>query len=142
METKMIVSNKKLKVNNPEKVYNLIKALLDNEPNGHEVEHFYSIGVNNKNVVQYIDLISLGTVNETLTHPREVFKNAIRNNCTAVIVAHNHPSGDVTPSTDDILTAERLIKAGKILGIPVHDNLIVSQYQYKSFKEHFVVSFE
>ena len=68
-------------------------------------------------------------------HPREVFKKAILNNSSHVIIAHNHPSGDPTPSEDDIVTTRRLVESGKILGIAVTDHIIVTQNGFVSLKE-------
>ena len=68
-------------------------------------------------------------------HPREVFKKAILNNSSHVIIAHNHPSGDPTPSENDILTTRRLVESGKILGIAVADHIIVSQNSFVSLKD-------
>ena len=81
------------------------------------------------------DKVSVGTLNASLVHPREVFKKAILNNSSHVVVAHNHPSGDSMPSEDDILTTRRLVEAGKILGIAVIDHLIVTQNNFTSLKE-------
>lgn len=131
----MIVSTKKVKVLSPESVANILKAMLSVEGEGALLqEHFWSIGLNNKNVIQYIDLVSLGTINESIVHPREVFRMAVKESCAGIIIAHNHPSGDVTPSKDDTSTTERLKSAGDILGIPIIDHVIIGD-TYLSMKE-------
>ncbi len=79
-------------------------------------------------------VVSVGTLNSAPAHPREVFKAAILANAAAVILAHNHPSGDVTPSRSDIATFKRLQEAGELLGIPVLDSLIIAQDAYRSIR--------
>ena len=81
------------------------------------------------------EVISVGTLTASLVHPREVFESAIKANAVSIILVHNHPSGDVNPSEDDIELTERLKKAGKIMGIKVSDHVIISQNVYLSFKE-------
>jgi DNA repair protein RadC len=81
------------------------------------------------------ETISIGTINSSLVHPREVFEPAIRELAVAIILVHNHPSGDPTPSEDDIALTKRLIEAGKILGIEVTDHIIIGKNKYFSFKE-------
>jgi len=84
-----------------------------------------------------INIISMGTLNETMVHPREVFKGSILSNANSVICVHNHPGGDVTPSDPDIAVTNRLTECGKILGIEVADHLIIggSSGEYFSFQE-------
>jgi len=127
----MVVSTKKVKVLSPESVANILKAMLSAEGEGAVLqEHFWSIGLNNKNVIQYIDLVSLGTLTESIVHPREVFRMAVKESCAALIVAHNHPSGVVTPSREDITTTDRLKEAGGILGIQITDHVIIGDSYY------------
>lgn len=90
-----------------------------------EKEHFVAVGLNTKNVVQYVDLVSLGTLDASLVHPRECFRHAVEQGASSVAFIHNHPSGDMTPSSDDRTVTERLILAGKVLGIDVLDHVIV-----------------
>ncbi len=80
------------------------------------------------------DIVSVGTLNSSIVHPREVFKSAIDSNAAGIVVAHNHPSGNTDPSDDDILTTRKLVEAGKIVGIDVVDHLIVSNTGYNSLK--------
>lgn len=79
--------------------------------------------------------ISIGTLNSSLVHPREVFTTAITNHAAQIIVAHNHPSGDASPSDDDVLTTRKLVEAGKIIGIDVLDHFIVSRNDSVSMKK-------
>ena len=131
----MVVSTKKVQVLSPESVANILKAMLSAEGEGAVLqEHFWSIGLNNKNVIQYIDLVSLGTLTESIVHPREVFRMAVKESCAGKIVAHSHPSGDVTPSEEDIGTTARLKRAGDILGITIIDHVVIGD-TYLSMKE-------
>ncbi len=81
------------------------------------------------------EIISVGSLNASLVHPREVFEPAVRNLAAQIILAHNHPSGDPEPSEDDITITKRLIEAGKIMGIEVVDHIIVVKNGFFSFKE-------
>lgn len=133
----MIMSEKKQKVQSPAQVSKILQAILLNEnETSRDQEHFWVIGLNHKNVIQYVDLVSLGTVSETILHPREVYRLAVHKGVSSVIVAHNHPSGELTPSAEDKAASNRLKEAGKIIGIALLDALIISQDDYISFKEN------
>jgi DNA repair protein RadC len=117
---------------NPEAVFNFLRDYI-----GYEVrEHFVILGINNKNTVMMRSLISIGTVSEAVVHPREVFSPAVMTSCSGIIVCHNHPSGNTEPSRQDLETTKRLIEAGKILGIPVIDHIIITDEAYYSLKEN------
>jgi DNA repair protein RadC len=81
------------------------------------------------------EIISVGSLNANLVHPREVFEPAVKNLAAQVILAHNHPSGDSEPSEDDLELNKRLVEAGKILGIEVIDHIIIGKAGFLSFKE-------
>ena len=98
-------------------------------------EHFNIVVLDTKNHIIRIDNISIGTLNASIVHPRDVFKAAIKNNGNSVILVHNHPSGDVTPSSEDINITKRLIEGGNIIGIKVLDHLIIGNGSYLSMKE-------
>jgi DNA repair protein RadC len=98
-------------------------------------EEFRVLILNNKNTLLKNSMISAGTVSEAIVHPREVFRDAIREGGAAVIIAHNHPTGEINPSREDIATTQRLVEAGKIVGIPVLDHVIITNSAYFSFKE-------
>lgn len=98
-------------------------------------EIFYVIGLDTRNNIQYIEIVSIGTLTASLVHPRETFRIAIMQNSAHIIIAHNHPSGEVEPSEDDLKITKRLVDAGKIMGIEVLDHLIFSHSNYLSFKE-------
>jgi len=98
-------------------------------------EHFVSITVNGANEVIQKRIVTVGLLDRSLVHPRDVFADVITDRAAAVIFAHNHPSGDLQPSDEDIKTQTRLVEAAKILGIRVLDHLIVSRKGYFSFEE-------
>lgn len=98
-------------------------------------EIFQVILLNTKNIVLKVETISVGGLNVSTAHPREVFKSAIKHSAGGIILAHNHPSGISSPSEEDKKLTHRLCEAGKILGIPVLDHLIICDDEYFSFKE-------
>ena len=99
-------------------------------------EHFLAIHLNTRNIPIATETVSIGALNATLVHPREVFKAAILNNAAGLILAHNHPSGDPTPSKEDLALTRRMMEAGELLGIDVFDHVIVvPDGRYISLKE-------
>lgn len=103
---------------------------------GYEKEVFTALVINNKNSLIRKKIISMGTVTEAIVHPREVFRDAIREGGSGLIVTHNHPSGNLSPSRQDIETTSRLLEAGKIVGIPLVDHIILTTDSYYSMKEN------
>ncbi|MGI9862323.1 JAB domain-containing protein [Moorella naiadis] len=100
-------------------------------------EHFLVMFMDVKQKINGVQIISMGTISEVLAPPREVFKGAILAGASGIICVHNHPSGDVTPSESDKLICQNLIKAGKLLSIPVLDFIIVGPGgEFFSFKRH------
>ena len=124
-----IPSYKSKELNNPQKVHKLIKNKLKN----YYKEHFYIILLNSRN--WSIAEVSIGSLNASIVHPREVFSEAIKNKAASVIFVHNHPSGNPEPSEDDLEITKRLVNGGKILGIEVVDHIIVAKDKFMSFKE-------
>lgn len=98
-------------------------------------EHFKTVILNTKNQVLAIDTVSIGSLNTSIVHPREVFKNPIKKSAAAIILLHNHPSGDPTPSREDIDVTKRLVDGGQILGIDVLDHIIIGNRRFVSLKE-------
>ncbi|MGQ9825401.1 MAG: RadC family protein [Desulfotomaculales bacterium] len=98
-------------------------------------EHFWVLLLNTKNQVIAREVISIGTLNSSRVHPREVFKNAIKQSAAAMILVHNHPSGDPSPSREDIEVTRCLVEAGRIVDIAILDHLIVGDNRFVSFKE-------
>ncbi len=99
-------------------------------------EHFKTLFLNTKNEIIGYETISIGTLNASIVHPRDVFNKAIRKASANVILVHNHPSGNPKPSTEDIAITKRLSEAGNILGIPVLDHIIIGDSSFYSMKEH------
>lgn len=129
-----IPSYKSKELTDPEKVYKLIKSKLKN----FNKEHFYLIALTSRN--WSVAEVSIGTLNGNLIHPREVFAEAIKNKAAAVIIVHNHPSGDPEPSAEDLEITRDLAEAGKIMGIEIMDHVIVAKEvkgkkAFCSFKE-------
>jgi DNA repair protein RadC len=98
-------------------------------------EHFVVIYLDARNQEIKKEVVSIGTINTSLVHPREVFEPAVKNLASHIIIAHNHPSGNVEPSDDDLEVTKRLKSAGELLGIEIIDHIIVSKEKYYSFKE-------
>ena len=98
-------------------------------------EHFLALLLDTKNNVIAKEIISIGTLNASIIHPREVYKPAIKKSVSAIIAVHNHPSGDPTPSREDIEVTKRLKEAGDILGIDLLDHVIIGNQRYVSLKD-------
>jgi DNA repair protein RadC len=98
-------------------------------------EHFCVVLLDTKNKVMGVEEVSVGSLNTSLVHPREVFRPAIRKACASVILIHNHPSGDPTPSREDLEVTRRLAEAGKLMGIEVLDHLVIGDGKFISFRE-------
>ena len=104
--------------------------------NSMKVEEFRILFLNNKNELLCDEVQQRGTVNHTPVYPREVIKRALDLGATAIILVHNHPSGDLTPSKADIDITKQIIKAGELMGVGVHDHLIIAEKGHFSFKSH------
>ncbi|HLL60849.1 MAG TPA: DNA repair protein RadC [Candidatus Nitrosocosmicus sp.] len=122
---------KKTIINKPEVIFDLLKDTVGIQ----KKEHFVVISLDTRNGLLAIDTISIGTLNASLVHPREVFDCAVQRNAAQIILSHNHPSGIVDPSDDDLDITKRLLTAGKIMGIEVVDHIIISREEFYSFKE-------
>jgi DNA repair protein RadC len=114
----------------PEDVWKELRDIRD-----HKKEHFVIFFLDSRNQEIKREIISVGSLNANLVHPREVFEPAVKNLAAQVILAHNHPSGDPEPSEDDLELNKRLVEAGKILGIEVIDHIIIGKAGFLSFKE-------
>jgi len=120
-----------LKISTPADVLPLIQHYADRKQ-----EHFICISINGANEVIKSRVVSVGLVNKTQVHPREVFADPITDRASAIIVAHNHPAGTLTPSTEDKEITEQLKSAGETLGIRLLDHIIFNHKEYYSFLEH------
>ena len=98
-------------------------------------EHFLCLYLNARNKVIFKEVVSIGSLSASIVHPREVFQAAITHSAASVVLAHNHPSGDVSPSRDDIELTRRLVRAGEIMGIDVLDHIIMAAEDFLSMKE-------
>lgn len=119
-----------LDIKDPQAVVKVVRAGIKDKAK----EHFRLVLLNTRNRVIGISTISVGTLNASLVHPREVFKEAVVRSAASVILAHNHPSDDVEPSEEDIKITRRLVEAGKIMGIEVLDHIIVTRHHFVSLK--------
>ncbi len=129
----------KKQIDNPEKIAEVLKSiLLAEDENDRKKEHFWAIGLNSRNIIEYVELVSLGTINASIVHPREVFRLAMLKQATSIIISHNHPSGDSNPSEDDLAITKRLKNAGEILGIELLDHIIIGK-EFYSFKDNFKI---
>jgi DNA repair protein RadC len=122
-----------IKLNNSSDVYDLVKDELSNS----DREMLLSVMLTNKNQLIGVETVSIGSVSATTMFFREVFKSAILANAVSIILCHNHPSGELTPSNEDIQFTKLLVDAGKLLGIKVLDHIIVSNKGYRSLTDDF-----
>ena len=114
----------------PSQVYEMFKFLMQEVK-----EVFICLHLDGKNRIKCIDLISIGTLNQSLVCPRSVFQTALISNAAAIICVHQHPTGDPTPSTEDIAITKRLKEAGELMNIKILDHIIIGQDEYLSFVE-------
>lgn len=119
-----------VKIAKPQDVLPLLADIIAKQQ-----EHFVCISLNGANEVIEKRIVTVGLLNKTQVHPREVFADVITDRAAAVIFAHNHPSGELRPSNEDLALQKQLHEAGKILGIKILDHLIVSKKGYVSFQE-------
>ncbi len=119
-----------------EQVNNRIQAawFVRRRTEGDPRESFFVFHLNNNHEIISFETVSTGTVNQTLVHPRDVFRAAVAISASAIIIGHNHPSGKAVPSREDIRVTQNLVEAGEILGVPVVDHLVVTAGGFYSFK--------
>ena len=121
-----------IKIDNSEKVFEYFKEILKDK----NQEYFYCLYLNNRKKVIKNKLLFIGTLNYSTVHPREIFKEAYLVGATSIICIHNHPTGNISPSKNDIELTNNLIKAGMLLGIKIDDHLIIGKDKYFSFFEN------
>ena len=119
------------KVRSPADILPVVERFLERPQ-----ECFLAISLNGAHEITAVRVVTIGLVNRTVVHPREVFAHAIGDRCAAVVLAHNHPSGSLEPSAEDHEVTRRLVSAGQLLGIPVLDHVIFSTRGYYSYLEH------
>lgn len=128
---------KNIKLNNTEVVYKFYKDKIGDK----KQEYFYAVYLDTSKKIIADKLLFIGTVNYSLVHPREIFKEAYLLGASAIICVHNHPGGNPFPSTQDIEVTNNLLEAGKLLGIKVLDHIIVCSENYYSFLENHDICF-
>ena len=111
-------------------VYNYLEEFRNQDR-----EHFIVLGLNAKNNVLYRDIVCIGILDGCMVHPREIFKSACMKSAHKIIIAHNHPSGDSTPSSEDIILTKNIKECGEILGINLVDSIIIGKDNYHSLIE-------
>ncbi len=128
----MTPSNKKLikKITGPESVFRLYRGLMDETK-----EHFICLHLNQKNFILCFEVVSVGSLTASLTHPREVYKTALLSSAAALVFCHNHPSGNPAPSLEDREITKRLQEVGELHGIRVLDHVIIGHNKYFSFSD-------
>lgn len=128
--------SERIKILNGNDLYGVMqKILLREEKIDQDRELFWVVGLANNNRILFIELISLGSVNQTLAEPMEVFSLALQKRSVSIVIVHNHPSGELAPSVRDKDTTDRLIQVGKIVNLEVYDHLIISTNTYLSFRD-------
>jgi len=125
-----MVPAKKNSISCPQNAFSYLQHYGDREQ-----EYFLTISLNGAHEVISVNVVSIGLVNRTIVHPREVFSKPLKEKATALIIAHNHPSGNLEPSTEDIEVTQRLKKAGNLVGLPVLDHIIFSSKGFRSLLE-------
>jgi DNA repair protein RadC len=123
--------DKRPRINGMDDVIKAVKPMIADA----NKEFFVTLFLNTKNGIIRQEVISIGSLNANIVHPREVFRTACMVSASSIIVAHNHPSGDPTPSREDIELTKKLAEAGKIMGIDVLDHVIIGQDRNYGFKE-------
>jgi DNA repair protein RadC len=121
------------KIQSPNDIFNIAQNVI--RSNEYAEENLWLITLDTKNNITGIFTVSTGSLNSSIVHPREIFKRAVLQNAASIIICHNHPSGDPTPSQEDINTTKRIYDAGKILGIELLDHVIIGDNKYTSLKE-------
>lgn len=124
---------KKKELLNPERTAKLVRSKLKD----YSKEHFYLVALDSRS--WSIHEVSLGSLNASIVHPREVFAEAIKSKAASIIIAHNHPSGDTEPSQEDVKLTKRLVEAGELLGIKVVDHVIVTPKTYLSMRDQKII---
>jgi DNA repair protein RadC len=114
----------------PAQVFEMFREL-----NNETKEHFITLHLDGKNRIVCKETVSIGSLNQSIVHPREVFKTALLSNAAAILLLHNHPTGDPAPSQEDLAITKRLMECGDILGIRVLDHIIIGEDCFKSFSE-------
>jgi DNA repair protein RadC len=131
------LQDSKIQVQGSEQVAKVFQDLLLLEDEiDQQKEHFYVMHLDTRSRINLVELVSIGTLTASLVHPRETFRRAVMQGSANIIVAHNHPSGEVDPSDEDTKTTKLLFEAGNILGIKMLDHVIFGKKKFFSFREN------
>ena len=130
------VSNNNNHIRTPEDVVNILSADYD----AAVVEMAQMLALDTKNKIIGIFVISTGSLNASIIHPRDIFQRAILSNAASVILVHNHPSGDPTPSSEDIELTNILVQVGKMMDLPILDHVVIGDGKFVSLKERGIIS--
>jgi DNA repair protein RadC len=133
------LQDSKIQVQDSQQVAKVFQDLLLLEDTiDREKEHFYVMHLDTRSRINLVELVNIGTLTASLVHPRETFRRAVIQGSASIIVAHNHPSGEVNPSEEDTKVTKLLFEAGNILGIKMLDHVIFSKGMFFSFRENHV----
>ncbi|NOU17424.1 MAG: DNA repair protein [Bacteroidales bacterium] len=131
-----LTSKQRIIIRSSDDVFKIMKEILLREDKiDREKEHFWVVGLANNLRIRYVELISMGSVSNTVVEPMNVFRWSVMKGCVQVIMVHNHPSGNLKPSAIDIDLTDHLFQVGRILNINVLDHLIISTKSYMSFAD-------
>jgi DNA repair protein RadC len=133
----VVLRNSKISIGEAADVAKVFQDLLSLEDRiDQDKEHFYVMHLDSHRRINLVELVAIGTLTDANIHPRETFRRAVIEGSYSIIVAHNHPSGDLTPSENDIKVTHMLYKAGEVLRIPLLDHIIFTGNKYYSFQKH------
>jgi DNA repair protein RadC len=131
-----LTKTQKIKLTSSADIYKIMQQVLLRENKiDRNKEHFWTIGLDNAHRILYVELISLGTTTSAPIEPMQVYRVAILKGAVQMVLVHNHPSGEIKPSKEDINITDRLIQVGNIIGIKVLDHLIIAEKTYNSFND-------
>jgi DNA repair protein RadC len=126
----------KIRINKSEQAFRiLLETLKTQDEIDQDKEHFIVIGLKRNNCIRFVDIVSVGILTGTIVHPREVFRRSILHACNSIVVAHNHPSGNLQPSTADDAITRNIKEAGKIIDIQLTDHIIFSNEGHYSYAD-------
>lgn len=120
-----------VKLRRGREVFEYVRSSIE----GLDREHFRILFLNSRNQVFAEETVSMGSLDASIVHPREIFKNSIKRSAASIVLVHNHPSGDPTPSDDDLDITRRLVEAGRLLGIHVMDHVVIGRASFVSMRE-------
>jgi DNA repair protein RadC len=133
----VVLRNSKIRIDQAADVAQVFQDLLNLEDRiDQDKEHVYVMHVDSRQQIKLVELVAIGTLTDAKIHPREIYSRAVIEGTDSIIVAHNHPSGDTTPSENDITVTHQLCKAGEVLQIPLLDHLVFTQTTYYSFRKN------